>query len=72
MPRYGRRGHGTLSSASPPPSGCLETKTRTLRKGDEVDLEDLGETLAQLGYERVTTLSRKVGAVAATLSTSSR
>ena len=39
-----------------PPPDVLKTKTRTLRKGDEVDLEALGETLAQLGYERVATI----------------
>ena len=42
-----------------PPPDVLKTKTRTLRKGDEVDLEDLGETLAQLGYERVTTIEQE-------------
>ena len=30
-----------------------------MRKGDEVDLEALGETLAQLGYERVTTIEQE-------------
>ena len=30
-----------------------------MRKGDEVDLEELGETLAQLGYERVTSIEQK-------------
>ena len=42
-----------------PPPDVLKTKTRTLRKGDEVDLEALGETLAQLGYERVTTIEQE-------------
>jgi transcription-repair coupling factor (superfamily II helicase) len=42
-----------------PPPDVLKKKTRTLRKGDEVDLESLGETLAQLGYERVTTIEQE-------------
>ena len=42
-----------------PPPDVLKTTTRTLRKGDEVDLEVLGETLAQLGYERVTTIEQE-------------
>ena len=42
-----------------PPPEALKRTSRTLRKGDEVDLEQLGETLAQLGYERVSTIEQE-------------
>ena len=42
-----------------PPPSALRNTCRILRKGDEVDLEDLGETLAQLGYERVSSIDQE-------------
>ena len=39
-----------------PPPDALRGICRTLRKGDEIDLEQLGETLAQLGYQRVSSI----------------
>ena len=42
-----------------PPPDALRDICRTLRKGDEIDLEDLGETLAQLGYERVSSIDQE-------------
>ena len=42
-----------------PPPEALTSTCRTLRRGDEIDLEDLGETLAQLGYERVSTIDQE-------------
>ena len=42
-----------------PPPDALTTTCRTLRRGDDIDLEDLSETLAQLGYERVSTIDQE-------------
>ena len=42
-----------------PPPDALRGICRTLRKGDEIDLEALAETLAQLGYERVSSIDQE-------------
>ena len=42
-----------------PPPDTLNKTCRTLRRGDEIDLDDLSETLAQLGYERVSTIEQE-------------
>ena len=42
-----------------PPPDALKGICRTLRKGDEIDLEKLGETLAQLGYVRVSSIDQE-------------
>ncbi len=42
-----------------PPPDALKGICRTLQKGDEIDLEQLGETLAQLGYERVSSIDQE-------------
>ena len=42
-----------------PPRTSLEATCRTLKKGDELDLDDLAETLARLGYERVSTIDQE-------------
>ena len=56
-----------------PPPEALTSTCRTLRRGDEIDLEDLGETLAQLGYERVSTIDQEgTWSVVGTSSMSSR
>ena len=42
-----------------PPRQALEATCRTLKKGDELDLDELAETLARLGYERVSTIDQE-------------
>jgi transcription-repair coupling factor (superfamily II helicase) len=42
-----------------PPPEALRARCLSLRKGDTVNLEELGETLAQLGYERVPTIEQE-------------
>ena len=42
-----------------PPRQALEATCRTLKKGDELDLDDLADTLARLGYERVSTIDQE-------------
>jgi transcription-repair coupling factor (superfamily II helicase) len=42
-----------------PPPAALNAQCLSLRKGDTVDLEELGETLTRLGYERVTAIEQE-------------
>jgi transcription-repair coupling factor (superfamily II helicase) len=42
-----------------PPPEALRSRCLSLRKGDTVNLEELGETLARLGYERVPTIEQE-------------
>ena len=42
-----------------PPPEALAAQCRTLSRGDELDLEDLGEQLAHLGYERVSSIDQE-------------
>ena len=42
-----------------PPPAALESTCRTLTRGDSIELEELGEKLAQLGYERVSTIDQE-------------
>ena len=42
-----------------PPAKALSERCRILRRGDQVNLEDLGETLARLGYERVSSIDQE-------------
>ena len=42
-----------------PPPAVLAAQCVTLRKGATVDLEELAETLARLGYERVSTIEQE-------------
>jgi transcription-repair coupling factor (superfamily II helicase) len=42
-----------------PPPAALKEQCLSLRKGDSLDLEELGETLTRLGYERVTTIEQE-------------
>ncbi len=42
-----------------PPPAALQARCLSLRKGDTVDLEQLGETLTHLGYERVTAIEQE-------------
>lgn len=42
-----------------PPPPALQAQCLSLRKGDEFDLEALGETLTRLGYERVTSIEQE-------------
>ena len=42
-----------------PPPAALKAQCLSLRKGDTVDLEGLGETLTRLGYERVTAIEQE-------------
>ena len=42
-----------------PPPAALQAQCLSLRKGDEFDLEALGETLTRLGYERVTSIEQE-------------
>ena len=42
-----------------PPPAVLSEQCLSLRKGDCVNLEQLGETLARLGYERVATIEQE-------------
>jgi transcription-repair coupling factor (superfamily II helicase) len=42
-----------------PPPDVLAGRCLTLRRGDSLDLEALGETLASLGYERVPTIEQE-------------
>ena len=42
-----------------PPPAALQQQCLSLRKGDRLNLEQLGETLTRLGYERVTTIEQE-------------
>ena len=42
-----------------PPPQALRDQCLSLRKGDELNLEQLGETLTRLGYERVTAIEQE-------------
>ncbi len=42
-----------------PPPSALKDQCLSLRKGDTIVLEQLGETLTRLGYERVTTIEQE-------------
>ncbi|MCH9713892.1 MAG: transcription-repair coupling factor [Cyanobacteria bacterium] len=42
-----------------PPPAALQARCLSLRKGEGVDLEQLGETLTLLGYERVTSIEQE-------------
>ena len=42
-----------------PPPAALKAQCLSLRKGDTLDLEGLGETLTRLGYERVTAIEQE-------------
>ena len=42
-----------------PPPEALKQQCQSLRKGDVVDLEQFGETLTRLGYERVTSIEQE-------------
>ena len=42
-----------------PPPQALADQCRTLKRGDELDLEQLGERLAHLGYERVSSIDQE-------------
>jgi transcription-repair coupling factor (superfamily II helicase) len=42
-----------------PPPSSLRARCLSLRKGDSVDLEQLGDTLTRLGYERVTSIEQE-------------
>ncbi len=42
-----------------PPPQSLKNTCSVLKRGDEVDLESLSETLAKLGYERVSTIDQE-------------
>ena len=42
-----------------PPPAALQARCLSLRKGDTVDLEQLGETLTRLGYERVSAIEQE-------------
>ncbi|MEB3275764.1 MAG: transcription-repair coupling factor, partial [Cyanobacteriota bacterium] len=42
-----------------PPPQALQAQCLSLRKGDSFDLEQLGETLTRLGYERVSSIEQE-------------
>ncbi|MFZ9849477.1 MAG: transcription-repair coupling factor, partial [Vulcanococcus sp.] len=42
-----------------PPPAALQAQCLSLRKGDVLDLEQLGETLTRLGYERVSAIEQE-------------
>ena len=42
-----------------PPPQALADQCRSLKRGDELDLEQLGEHLAHLGYERVSSIDQE-------------
>lgn len=42
-----------------PPPEAMRQRCLSLRKGDTLDLEELGDTLTRLGYERVTTIEQE-------------
>lgn len=42
-----------------PPPPALKAQCLSLRKGDTIDLEQLGETLTRLGYERVSAIEQE-------------
>jgi transcription-repair coupling factor (superfamily II helicase) len=42
-----------------PPPAALQEQCLSLRKGDSLDLEELGETLTRLGYERVPAIEQE-------------
>jgi transcription-repair coupling factor (superfamily II helicase) len=42
-----------------PPPAALQAQCLSLRKGDSIDLEQLGETLTRLGYERVASIEQE-------------
>jgi len=42
-----------------PPAAALRAQCLSLRKGDTLDLEQLGETLTRLGYERVSSIEQE-------------
>ncbi|MBM5801021.1 MAG: transcription-repair coupling factor [Cyanobacteria bacterium K_DeepCast_35m_m2_023] len=42
-----------------PPPAALQAQCLSLRKGDSFDLEQLGESLTRLGYERVTSIEQE-------------
>ncbi|MBU6249757.1 MAG: transcription-repair coupling factor [Cyanobacteria bacterium REEB417] len=42
-----------------PPPAALQAQCLSLRKGDTVNLEELGESLTRLGYERVTSIEQE-------------
>ncbi len=42
-----------------PPPSALQAQCLTLRRGDALDLEQLGETLTRLGYERLPTIEQE-------------
>ena len=42
-----------------PPPAALAQRCRTLRRGDSIDLEELAGWLAQLGYEKVSTIDQE-------------
>jgi transcription-repair coupling factor (superfamily II helicase) len=42
-----------------PPPAALQEQCLSLRKGDHVDLEQLGDTLTRLGYERVPAIEQE-------------
>ena len=42
-----------------PPPAALKAQCLSLRKGDNVDLEQLGNTLTRLGYERVSAIEQE-------------
>ena len=42
-----------------PPPAALDAQCLSLRKGDSIDLEQLGETLTRLGYERVSAIEQE-------------
>ncbi|MFM7651573.1 MAG: transcription-repair coupling factor, partial [Vulcanococcus sp.] len=42
-----------------PPPAALEAQCLSLRKGDVLELKQLGETLTRLGYERVTSIEQE-------------
>jgi len=42
-----------------PPPAALQAQCQSLRKGDSLNLEALGETLSRLGYERVSSIEQE-------------
>ncbi|MFM1812967.1 MAG: transcription-repair coupling factor, partial [Cyanobacteriota bacterium] len=42
-----------------PPPSALQAQCQSLRKGDSLNLEELGETLSRLGYERVSSIEQE-------------
>jgi len=42
-----------------PPPAALQAQCLSLRKGDSLNLEELGETLSRLGYERVSSIEQE-------------